>query len=112
MSSYGNSATVFRCIVLTCWIAVAFPVHPDIPVQTVPLNSGETIYKEKKHTLSSESGGTTHKTETVVLIHGFCRTHLDMRPLKKFLESRGYHVISPDFPTFLGTLEECSEKLA
>jgi len=108
----GNSAAVFRCIILFCLAAAAYPVHSDIHGQNVSLNSEEAIHKNKKHALSSDSGGTTHKTETVVLIHGFCRTHRDMRPLKKFLESRGYHVISPDFPTFLGTLDDCSEQLA
>ncbi|MBN1292971.1 MAG: alpha/beta fold hydrolase [Candidatus Latescibacteria bacterium] len=54
---------------------------------------------------------TKTQKELVILVHGFCRTHRDMKSLKNNLESYGHRVVSPDFPTFTGTLEECSKKL-
>lgn len=48
--------------------------------------------------------------DNVVLLHGFFRTSRDMRPLKRFLEEEGFHVLSVDLPTTFGTMNECVER--
>ena len=67
-----------------------------------------SLLKLNGEKIEAEASDLTFKKpqrELVVLVHGFCRTHRDMKSLKKNLESYGYHVVSPDFPTFTGTLE-------
>jgi len=67
---------------------------------------------ERIQTTTPNSAEISCNNEAVILIHGFCRTHRDMLPLKQSLVSKGYRVITPDFPTFTGTLDDCSKKLA
>ena len=49
-------------------------------------------------------------TELVILLHGFAKTPRNMRPLQKFLESRGYIVLTPSLPVTFRSLETCSAK--
>jgi len=51
------------------------------------------------------------KNETVVLLHGLCRTSRSMAKMEKALVADGYHVINVDYPSRSATIEELSEEV-
>ena len=44
--------------------------------------------------------------ETVVLLHGLCRTSRSMAKMEKSLQAEGYNVINVDYPSRSATIEE------
>lgn len=57
--------------------------------------------KEKYHTFKG-----VIQNETVVLLHGLCRTSRSMAKMEKTLEAEGYNVINVDYPSRSATIEE------
>ena len=51
------------------------------------------------------------RNETVVLLHGLCRTSKSMSKMEKALEAEGYTVLNVDYPSRTGTLEELTDQV-
>ncbi|MDR2981335.1 MAG: alpha/beta fold hydrolase [Puniceicoccales bacterium] len=51
------------------------------------------------------------KQESVVLLHGLCRSSGSMLAMQKALEAEGYHVLNIDYPSRQTTVEELSESI-
>lgn len=51
------------------------------------------------------------KNETVVLLHGLCRSSGAMNKLGKNLSDQGYRVLNVDYPSRQGTVEELSDAI-
>jgi len=51
------------------------------------------------------------KNETVVLLHGLCRTSRSMAKMEKALTAEGYNVINVDYPSRSATVEELTEQV-
>jgi pimeloyl-ACP methyl ester carboxylesterase len=65
-----------------------------------------TPVAEENHTLQ----GMVHN-ETVVLIHGLCRTSRSMAKMEKALVAEGYHVINVDYPSRSAPIEQLTEQV-
>lgn len=52
------------------------------------------------------------KKDVIVLVHGFCRSHLDMRFLEAGLKNAHFHVVSVRLPTLFASLSQCCDALA
>lgn len=49
--------------------------------------------------------------DTVVLLHGLCRTSKSMSKMETALKAEGYNVINIDYPSRTGTVEELTEQV-
>lgn len=60
--------------------------------------------RHKNHTFQS-----VVKNETVVLLHGLCRTSRSMAKMEKALKAEGYNIINVTYPSRSGTIDELSK---
>lgn len=51
------------------------------------------------------------KNETVVLLHGLCRTSRSMAKMETALEAEGYNVINVDYPSRSATIDELTKQV-
>jgi pimeloyl-ACP methyl ester carboxylesterase len=51
------------------------------------------------------------QNETVVLLHGLCRTSRSMVKMERALEAEGYNVINVDYPSRSATIKELTEQV-
>ncbi len=68
---------------------------------------GYQFSRNNYHTCAS----VIEKQETVVLLHGLCRTSRSMAKMEKALAADGYRVINVDYPSRSATIEELSEEV-
>lgn len=52
------------------------------------------------------------KKDVVILVHGFCRSHLDMSFLDEGLQAGDLEVVSVRLPTLFSSLSQCCDELA
>ncbi len=50
-----------------------------------------------------------NKKESVILLHGLCRSYRAMTPMQKFLEEHGYHVVNTGYPSTKAPIEKLAQ---
>ena len=51
----------------------------------------------------------TENQESVILLHGLCRTSRSMAPMERALSAAGYRVLNVDYPSRTASIEQLSE---